>query len=427
MKKSGLAFAIGLLTCAGLAQAAVNIEITQGVDSAMPVAVVPFSTMGTLPDDVAGIIANDLRFSGKVNPMPKSDMSSFPDSSATIDASQWKGMEAMVVGQVQPNGSGYTGSYELVQTPFSADRVLDSSRNSFDAKGFRRYAHYVSDRVYEKLFHEKGAFSTKIAYVTATAQVNGTYRLVVADYDGYNAQTLVTSRLPLMSPAWSPDGSKLAYVSFEKNKSEIYVQHLASGAREKVSSTSGINGAPAWSPDGSRLALVLSKDGNPEIYVMAMGSKSLRRITNNLSIDTEPTWHPDGSSIYFTSDRGGQPQIYRYDLASAQTTRVTFQGSYNARASISADGKSMVMVHREGGFQIALQDLTSGNSEMQILTDVGLDESPTIAPNGSMVIYGTLYNGRKVLAAVSKDGRFKARLPSSDGEIKSPAWSPFLQ
>lgn len=427
MTKFGL-LALGLASSL-TAQAAINIEITQGVDSATPVAVVPFGSVGTLPEDVAAIVARDLQFSGRVNPMNRASMPSFPDSSNAVDPSQWKGMEYMVLGRVEPNGAGYTGSFELLNLfGGAAGMVMDSARNSFDARGFRRYAHYVSDKVYEKLFNERGAFSTKIAYVTSTAQVNGTYRLVVADYDGYNAQTLVTSKLPLMSPAWSPDGSKLAYVSFEKNRSEIYIQHLSSGSREKVSGSSGINGAPAWSPDGSRLALVLSKDGNTEIYIMALGSRSLRRITNHMAIDTEPTWSPDGAALYFTSDRGGQPQIYRYDLASAQTTRVTFEGSYNARASVSADGKSMVMVHRDGGqFQIALKDLTSPNSGLQILTNAGLDESPSIAPNGSMVIYGTLSRGRKVLAAVSKDGRFKALLPSTDGEVKSPAWSPFLK
>lgn len=427
MKKLGF-LAWGLASSL-TAQANIEIQITEGVDSATPVAVVPFSSVGTVPEDVAAIIARDLQFSGRVNPMARSSMPSFPDSSNAVDASQWKGMEYMVLGRVEPNGAGYTGSFELLNLfGGAAGMVMDTARNSFDARGFRRYAHYVSDKIYEKLFNERGAFSTKIAYVTSTAQVNGTYRLVVADYDGYNAQTLVTSKLPLMSPAWSPDGSKLAYVSFEKNRSEIYVQHLNTGAREKISASSGINGAPAWSPDGSRLALVLSKDGNPEIYVMALASRSLRRITNHMAIDTEPTWHPDGSAIYFTSDRGGQPQIYRYDLASAQTTRVTFEGSYNARASVSADGKSMVMVHRDGGqFQIALKDLTSANGGLDILTSAGLDESPSIAPNGSMVIYGTLSRGRKVLAAVSKDGRFKALLPSSDGEVKSPAWSPFLK
>ncbi len=422
---------LGLLALSGGGQAALTIEITQGVEGALPVAVVPFAWQGPSaapPVDIAAIVGADLARSGRFAPLPVEDMLGRPHEGREIRFQDWRllGTDSLVIGRVRAEASGYVVQFQLFDVIRQAQLAGFSFRTS--ERNLRHTAHRISDLVYETLIGSPGAFATRIAYITDILGPDGRHRyeLKVADTDGENPQLILRSTEPLMSPAWSPDGRRLAYVSFENRRSAIYIQDVETGQRERIVAFPGLNGAPAWSPDGRRLALVLSRDGNAEIYLFDLGTRKLRRLTHSYAIDTEPAWSPDGRRIVFTSDRGGRPQVYRYSLDDRSIERLTFEGNYNARASYSPDGRLLAFVHGEKGrYRIAIMDLSNGG--MQLVSDGPLDESPSFAPNGSMVIYATEHRGRGVLAAVSVDGRVRQRLALQGGDAREPRWSPYLQ
>lgn len=427
-----------LLMClllAGTAQARLSIEITQGIEGAMPIAVVPFgwSGSGVPPQDIAAIISADLARSGQFAPLDVARLPQRPVDGRDVNFNLWRGVgsDSLVIGRLERRDDGrYQVQFQLFDTVRGVQ--LAGYTMQADATRLRRIAHQIADIIYQRLTGQRGAFDTHIAYVTVENVEAGKrrFRLEVADADGHDEQVILTSSQPLMSPTWAPDGQRLAYVSFEGGRSMIYVQDIASGTRQKVAEFSGINSAPDFSPDGQRLALTLSRDGNPEIYVMELGSGRQIRVTRHWSIDTEPVWAPDGRSLYFTSDRGGRPQIYRVQVDQAgrpteEPRRVTFEGSYNASPALSADGKRLAMVHGDGNrFRIAVLELESG--VLRVLTDTRLDESPSFAPNGAMVLYATEVGDRGVLEAVSADGRARQRLGLSKGDVREPAWSPFF-
>ena len=430
-KNALLSAAVLLLSLlAGAAHAALYIEITKGVEVAVPVAIVPFKWTGPEPrppQDIAAIVRSNLARSGRFKPLPEKDMLARPDSESDINFKNWRLIDSdyLVVGNIDYLGGDRYKIRFRIYDVFKG-KQLDGYMLSVSGTRLRRAAHHVSDIIYEVLTGEPGAFNTEVAYVTASgAGKDRRYTLWVADSDGHNAQALMNSREPILSPAWSPDGKRLAYSSLEDNGHQVvFIQEVASGRRQLVASHLGLNGAPAWSPDGKRLALSMSKDGNPEIYVIDLASKKTRRLTRHWAIDTEPAWMPDGKSIIFTSDRGGRPQLYRVPAMGGKARRLTYEGSYNARAAVSPDGKKVAMIHRTNGkFRVAVLDLETGY--LRVLTEGSLDESPSFAPNGSMILYATSSGTRGVLAAVSVDGRVRQRLTVQEGDVREPAWSPF--
>ena len=420
------------LLVSGLAQAqgGLTIDIVNGNPAALPITVVPFAYGGgALPPDtdIAQVMSGDFNRCGQFRALKREDVVEQPSKGSDIQFATWRQLKQdfIVVGRIQDGDQGaYRVEFELHDVA-KGTQLLTSAFNVRPAD-LRSVAHQIADLVYEKVLGVPGAFWTRMAYVTMTGTApNLRYALMVADSDGYNPQTVVSSKEPLLSPAWSPDSRKLAYVSFERGNSAIYVQEILTGSREVLASFKGINGAPAFSPDGNRLALTLSMSGNPEIYVMDLATKKLNQLTKHFAIDTEPAWMPDGQSIVFTSDRAGKPQLYQIDAGGGDPTRVTFQGEYNGRASISYDGKSIAMAQGNGNvYRIAVLDRSRGGGEVRVLSPGNLDESPSFAPNGSMLLYAAREGAKGVLYAVSADARVRQRLVLADGDVREPAWSP---
>lgn len=427
-----LVMVVVVLLFSQMAQAKLEIEITQGSASALPIAIIPMQwrASGAPPEDgVSAVIAADLHRSGLFAPLADRDLVDRPVDAESIRFGTWRLLKVdyVVVGNVKDSagGNGYDITYQLVDV--HTQEILLSQITSVGLGDLRFGSHRVADAIYEKLTGVPGAFATRIAYVSATGVgEKQNYELYVADADGFNPQPVVGSPEPLLSPAWSHDGKRLAYVSFEKGNSAIYIQDVATGARELVSTGKGINGAPAFSPDDRFLALTLSRSGNPEIYIKDLSTGQNRQLTNHWAIDTEAAWSPDGKTIYFTSDRGGRPQIYSVPVAGGSATRVTRDGEYNARATISPDGKRIAVAQGRGNeYRIAVLEIETGR--MRALTPGVLDESPSFAPNGSMILYATREKTRGVLAAVSADGNVRQRLILAEGDVREPAWSPVIR
>ncbi len=414
-------FALSLL--AGVtAQAQLSIEITGAGANRIPVAIANFAGDAAAAQVVTATVRADLERSGLFKLIDPAGTTL--DENASVNFSDWKsrGADALAAGSLARSADGrMEARFRLYDTQKQASlggAVFVTGNDQLRAAG-----HRIADSIYEKLTGEKGVFSTRVAYVIKSGSQ---FRLQIADADGQGAVTALTSTEPIISPVWSPDGSKLAYVSFEKKKPVIYVHALASGQRQVVANFKGSNSAPAWSPDGRKLAVVLSKDGNSQIYSVNADGTGVQRLTQSAGIDTEPRYSPDGGTIYFTSDRGGSPQIYRMGANGGDAQRVTFEGSYNVSPRPSPDGKSLAFIsRRDGRFQLAVMDLAS--KQVQILSDSHKDESPSFAPNSRMILIATETGGRGVLSAVSSDGRIKQRLSIAAGDVREPAWGPFIQ
>lgn len=418
-----------LLLSSLAAHAGLTIEITGGSTLQMPIAIAPFQGEQGYADKLSEIIAADLVRSGQFKIVDTRGLP-IPRTPQETRLNDWRpsGAVALTIGSVTPQAGGRIEvQFRLLDTvrpdtSGGAAQLLGYSLPSSTAQ-LRLTAHQIADLIYEKLTGEPGAFATRIAYVT---KHSGTFALQVADSDGANPQTVLSSKEPIISPAWAPDGNRLAYVAFDQKKPIVYVQDLATGQRRVVANFKGNNSAPAWSPDGRQLAVVLTRDNNSQIYSINADGSGAKRLTHTSYIDTEPSWSPDGKYILFTSDRGGSPQIYRMAAYGGEAVRLTFEGSYNVSPRFSPDGKNFALVHGEGNrFRIAIQEISSG--QMQVLTDSSADESPTFASNGKMILYATKSLGRGVLAGVSSDGRVKQKLSAQAGDIREPAWGPLMK
>ncbi|QSP93641.1 Tol-Pal system protein TolB [Marinobacter salinisoli] len=412
----------------GVARAELVIRITEGADAAIPIAVVPFAESGAFPpgDKVSAIVQSDLAMSGEFKPLPPEQMLSLPSKRAEVFFRDWRllGQRYVLVGEMTRQADRVSARYELFDV--STEERLLGRTSSASASNIRTLAHAISDQVYEAITGVPGAFSTKLAYITLdTANGQPRYRLQVSDVDGKRASIRLESREPILSPAWSPDGKRLAYVSFETGKPVIFVHELATGQRTKVADFPGLNSAPAWSDDGRSLLMTLSKDGNAEIYRMDLASRQLKKVTNHWAIDTEPSWDARGQGLFFTSDRSGGPQIYYKQNLDAAPRRITFGSRYNARPRPDSSGRYVYYVHqRDRAFNIARTDLETG--EETILTRTESDESPSVSPNGRMLIYATK-QGSSVLTVISADGGAAYSLPASEGDVREPAWGPLVR
>lgn len=395
------------------------LEIAKAPDQAPKIAIVPFNN----DNGLSPIVETDLNRSGRFTSSSKN----LPANAAInqIQASDWQaaGIPYVVTGQIKQTATGFEVHYQLYDVQ-KQQYILNELLN-VPASRIRQAGHMVSDAIYQALTGIPGDFSGRIAYVLRNpATPAERYTLQIADTDGEQPKTVLSSRDPILSPAWTPDAKKIAYVSFETKRPAIYLQDLSTGTREVLTSFKGLNGAPSFSPDGQSMLFTASMNGNPEIYQMDLSTRQVKRMTNDSAIDTEARYTPDGKSFIFTSDRGGSAQIYRYTFADGSVKRLTFKGSFNARGTLSADGKKIALVHRPSGssYKVAIQDINTGITN--ILTPTSLDESPSFSPNGQMVVYATREGNRGLLSIMSTDGRFRMNLPSEQGEVREPAWAP---
>jgi TolB protein len=412
-----------LCLSAATARAQLTIEIIGGGADQIPITVLPLAQEDKFQQRISEVISADLSRSGRFRVQDVGSVRPLPSEPNEVNYRYWKnrGSQSLVIGKVTPRGEG------KVEVRF---RMMDTAKEAqvvgyaytVTAPQLRSIAHKIADIIYEKLTGEPGVFSTRIAYV---ARFPNRFELHVADADGFNSQFILAHKEPIISPAWSPDGTRIAYVSFEQRRSIVFVHNLVDGTRRVLAAYDGINSAPCWSPDGKRVALALSKDGVSQIYTISPDGSNLQRLTNSNSIDTEPSFSPDGKYILFTSDRGGSPQIYRMGAGGESVERMTFEGNYNVTPRYSPDGKSFAYIQRaQGRYSLALMDIAS--HQTQILTDSPLDGSPAFAPNGRLILYASIVGGHGILAAVSSDGRIKQKITSSAQDVREPAWGPLV-
>lgn len=408
----------------GSACAALTIEIVGSGTNQTPVAIVPFAGEATLPQSITAVVAADLQRSGLFKIIEAATVQPQPHEPAEVNYQTWRsrGADAMAIGRVERRPDGKLEVHFRLLDVVKQNQLAGFSLTVSDGE-IRKTAHKIADLIYEKLTGDVGVFSTRIAYVVKTGK---RFELQVADADGFGAQTILGSNEPIISPTWSPDGTRLAYVSFERKKPIIFIQSLVNSQRLVLAQFKGNNSSPAWSPDGKQLAIVLTKDGSSQIYLINADGSGVKRLSYSSGIDTEPCFSPDGAYILFTSDRGGSPQVYRMAVNGNAPQRQTFEGNYNVSPHFSPDGNSFAFIQRTGSeFHVALQDMASG--QVQVLTDTHMDESPSFAPNGKMLLYATEVGGRGVLAAISSDGRVKQRLSIQSGDVREPEWGPLLK
>ncbi len=419
---------VGLLAHTTPGYAVLTIVINEGQVAGMPISIVPFAMEGVGPNEQqpADVIDADLGLSGRFETIQRSNFLSAPHDFDSVQFKDWRLIksEALVVGKVINIGnSQYEIRFRLIDV--YREKQLAGQKFIVPANKLRKAAHVISDIIYQKLTGTAGAFDTKIAYITVQGvEPDRQYLLRVADSDGWHPKTILESHQPILSPSWSPDGRRMAYVSFEKKRSMVFIQNLKTGKRVRLAEFKGLNSAPSWSPDGKKIALTLSKDGNPEIYIFDLATSNLRRLTHHTAIDTEPSWSPDGRSLIFTSGRSGKAQIYQISVTGGPPKRLTFSGSYNAGASFSPDGRTIVLITNQGnGYKVGVY--STKDRIVRELTQSRQDESPSFAPNGDMIMYATQQGGHGVLALVSIDGQVQQTLKFQGGAVREPAWSPF--
>jgi TolB protein len=420
-----------LMLMSTISHAVLTIEIDEGYDNATPIAVVPFQQPNTLSaeQDIANVIASNLRRSGYFKPVSEKKFPEQPFEVEQINFAKWHSVDTdyLIIGQVSEQSSDrYQIDIAFVDR-LRKKVMLNKRWKNIRGSQLRKVGHIMSDAIYQEILGIQGAFNTQIAYVTVQKEnKKKVYTLEIADADGFNSQTILRSYEPIMSPAWSPDGRNLAYVSFENGRSEIFIQSIYGSFRKKLPAFKGINSAPSWSPDGTKLSMTLSKGGNPNLYIMDLKTGKFEQVTSDRAIETESDWSPDGQTLYFNSDRRGQPQIFAIDLKTKQTKRITFEGGYNSNPDLSADGKFMSILHNNGsGLNIAIYEFETG--DVYTISDTFLDESPSFSPNGEMVLYAMNRGGRGQLAVVSKDGKASQVLKVKNAEVREPAWGPYVK